>query len=94
MNKVLRYFLLTVGYNLGAALLLFAPLLVLNDDQSFTWLFIILFITPISLLVQFIVGIAYAVGKKNPDLGQGMLLAIGFFLLVGLSICTPVLMNL
>lgn len=85
--------MISIGLNILAALVLFAPLLILRYESQTNYLFFLLAIGPLSLIGQLIVGLVYAVGDKKKDLGKGMLLSVGFFLLVGLSVCGPMWMG-
>ncbi len=93
-NRVFKLALKSVGYNLLGALLLASPLLLLMDnknDGAIVWLFVLLVIGPLSLLTQLIIGIVWASGTRKKELGKGMLLAVGLFLLIGLLTCSPFL---
>lgn len=93
-NRVFKLALKSVGYNLLGALLLASPLLFLMDnknDGAIVWLLVLLVVGPLSLLTQLIIGIVWASGTRKKDLGKGMLLAVGLFLLIGLLTCSPFL---
>jgi hypothetical protein len=93
-NRVYKLALKSVGYNLLGALLLASPLLFLKDnknDGAIVWLFVLLVVGPLSLLTQLIMGIVWASGTRKKELGKGMLLAVGLFLLIGLLTCSPFL---
>jgi hypothetical protein len=92
MNNVIKYALISVGLNLLAGIVLFIPLTFAGGD-GYGYLFFLMAIGPLSLIGQLVVGLVYAAGDKKKELGQGMLLAVGFFLLVGLSICGPMWMG-
>ena len=89
MNNVVKYALISIGLNIAFAVVLFIPVMFLRSDDGYGYLFFLLAIGPLSLIGQLIVGIVYAAGNTKQDLGKGMLLAVGFFLVVGLSVCGP-----
>lgn len=89
MSNVVKYTLIAIGLNILLALVLFIPVAVMDGDAMTAYLVFLLFFTPLSLLVQLIVGIVFAAGEKKKEIGKGILLSVGFFLLVGLSICGP-----
>ena len=91
-DSPLKYAIKSFAINILAALVIFAPLLFLRGDAVTEWLFVPLFVAPISLFVQLVLGIVYAATgstEKNRNIGKGMLITVGFFLLIGLSICGP-----
>ncbi|MBD0376157.1 MAG: hypothetical protein ICV51_11060 [Flavisolibacter sp.] len=89
MNKVVKYMLIAIGINIAAGLLLAAPFLFLtNQDWVVGWLVLSLLLGCLSLFIQFIVGIVFAVRENKKDIGKGMLLSIGVILLIGLSVCS------
>lgn len=45
----------------------------------------------LSVVIQIILGIVCAVQKEHKQLGQGMLLGVGIFGLIGFSVCTIIL---
>ena len=86
-----KYALKSFAINILAALVIFAPLLFLRGDDATGWLFVPLIVGPLSMFVQLIFGIAYAAGtdEKKKNIGKGMLIVVGFFFLIGLSVCGP-----
>jgi hypothetical protein len=89
MNKVIIYALKSLGINFAAAVVLFLPLTVMGSDAAITWLLALAVIGVISLAIQLIVGIVYAAGETNHELGKGMILSVGIIFLIGLSVCGP-----
>ena len=79
MKIVLKTAAASFGLNVASLLLLFIP----------TFIGLI----GLSLLGQLVVGIVYCTKPEKKQLGQGMLLGLGVFLLVGFSVCTVMLMN-
>jgi hypothetical protein len=49
---------------------------------------------PAALLVELILGIVWCFDGQKKKMGQGVLLGIGLYLLIGGSVCTAILMNL
>ena len=88
MNKVVKYLLITLGINLGAATLLALPILSSKGEDGLVWLLLDAVVMGIALLVQLIVGIVWAAGSTKRQLGQAMLIAVGIVFVVGLSVCT------
>ncbi|HRH60524.1 MAG TPA: hypothetical protein PL045_08135 [Chitinophagaceae bacterium] len=74
MNQLLKISLISFGLNVVSLLLLYIEV---------GFLIILL-----SLFVQFILGIVYALSSNKKKIGQGMLIGLGIFILVGFSICT------
>jgi hypothetical protein len=93
MNNVAKYTLITIGLNILSVLVLTIPLMFLNNEVSFGLLMVALFAIPVSLILQIVFGISYAVGKTKKDLGKGMLLGVGIILLIGLSVCGSMWMS-
>ena len=87
-----KYALRSFAINILAALVIFLPLLFLRDDAQIQYLFVPLIVGPLSLFVQLIVGIVYMSSQKekNRNIGKGMVLIVGIFLLIGLSVCGSV----
>ncbi|HNP21041.1 MAG TPA: hypothetical protein PKM63_01600 [Panacibacter sp.] len=79
MNKVVKTALLTIGANIASLLLIFIPVLIM--------------LVLLSLIGQLIVGIVYCTKPDKKQVGQGILLGLGVFLLVGFSVCSILLMN-
>lgn len=75
-------------YNLLLAVVLFTPLFFMgNGDGAIGWLVLIFAAAVLSLFVQLIIGIVFAAGTEKKELGKAMLLCVGIFLLIGLSVC-------
>lgn len=93
MSKFWKYFLICAGLNLlyiGLALL---PLAISSKDDSVLVALILGFVGGgILLFVQLILGIVFVAGQKK-DLGKAMLLTVGIFLLVGLSVCSSMVIG-
>jgi hypothetical protein len=84
-KSIFKNTLKCIGYNLLAGLVIASPLLFLQDshnDGILIWAFIMFVIGVLSLLVQLILGIAWASGNKKKNLGKGMLFSVLFFLLL------------
>ena len=86
-----KYALKSFAINILAALVIFLPLLFLRGDAATQWLFVPLIVGPLSMFIQLIVGIAYVASQneKPRNIGKGMLIVVGFFFLIGLSVCGP-----
>lgn len=80
MKPVFTIALKTFGLNVLSLLLLFAEI---------TGLFLI----TASVIIQLIVAISLLFSNKNRLLGQGMLIGVGIFGLVGFSVCSAILMQ-
>ena len=90
MDSPFKYAIKSFAINLLAGLVIFAPLLLLRGDAGGNWLFVLLVVVPLSLIVQMVVGIVYVAGgttEKTRNIGKGMLMTVGFFFLIGLSVC-------
>lgn len=84
-KSIFKNTLKCIGYNLLAGLVVASPLLFLQSghgDGLLIWAFIMFVIGALSLLVQLIIGIAWASGNKKKNLGKGMLFSVLFFLLL------------
>lgn len=79
MNKVLKYAAASFGLNVASLLLLFIPALI--------------GLLALGLLAQLVVGIIFCTREPKKQLGQGMLIGLGVFVLVGFSACSIMLMN-
>lgn len=79
MNKVVKTALITIGANIASLLLIFIPVLAM-----------LIFL---SLIGQLVIGIIYCTRPEKKQVGQGILLGLGVFLLVGFSVCSIMLMN-
>ena len=91
VDSPIKYAIKSFAINILAGLVIFAPLLFLRGDAMTSWLFVPLVVGPLSLFIQLIVGIAYAASanEKRRNMGKGMLLVVGLFFLIGLSVCGP-----
>ncbi len=78
MNPVFKIALKTIGFNALSLLLLFVGLGGL-------------FMIAASVIIQLIVAISMLFSNNNRLLGQGMLIGVGIFGLVGFSVCTAIL---
>lgn len=65
------------------------PFTFLNSDQSIGWGIMLIAIAFLSLLTQLIVALVYINNPDKKPVGQGMLLSVGIFLLMGLALCGP-----
>jgi hypothetical protein len=93
MNKEVKKSLVkAIGYNLLAGLAGMAPFLFIRSNDTVTWGFLLIGIAVISLLVQLVVAIVYINHPEKKETGQGMLISVGIFFLIGLAVCSPVLM--
>jgi hypothetical protein len=80
MKPVLTIALKTIGFNVLSLLLLFA------DISG-------LILIAISVIIQLLAAIAMLFINKYRLLGQGMLIGVGIFGLVGFSVCTVLVLN-
>jgi uncharacterized membrane protein len=90
MNKEVRKaFFKSIGLNILAGLILLAPLLFIKNDNSIGWLLILIFLAVLSLFIQLIISVLYINTSDKKEVGQGMLLSVGVFLLIGVAVCGP-----
>ena len=91
MNRFFKYVLIVLGLNLLSILIFCLPVFFPHSGQydALGWLIIGFCLTALSLVIQFIVALVYIGGEKKKELGQAMLLVVGLFLLIGLSVCSP-----
>jgi hypothetical protein len=88
MDKaVVKALLRSLGWNTLAGIVGLLPLLFLNDDNVIGWLFFLLIIAVVSLITQFIIAIVYIANPKRKAAGQGMIMSLGLFLLIGAAVC-------
>ncbi len=80
--------LITVAINLVAGTLLLIPAFTSDSRDGLGWALGALMLIGGGLLVQLIVGIILAAGKERQQTGQGMLLAVGVILVIGLAVCS------
>lgn len=93
MNKnVLNAFLKSLGWNFLAGLIGIIPFLLLPGDAAITWGFALIVIAVVSLLIQLITAIVYINKDDKKETGQGMLLSVGLYLLIGFAVCGPMWM--
>jgi len=81
MKPVFTIALKTIGFNILSLLFLFAGLGGL-------------FMIAASVVVQFIIAIAMLISDGKKQVGQGMLLGVGIFGLVGFSVCSVMVMTI
>jgi hypothetical protein len=94
MGPLTRLTLICFGLNLLAGAVLATPLFFLRTgDAGIYWGMALLVIAALSLLTQLVIGIVLVVQQRRRILGQAMLLAVGILLLIGLSVCGSVLIN-
>lgn len=79
MNKVVKTALAVIGINIASLILVFIPALIL--------------LIGLSIIAQLVIGIMYCTKPEKKQIGQGILLGLGVFLLVGFSVCSILLMN-
>ena len=94
MNKTTRTCLISLGSNALLAALLSIPLFFISGGGQYdglAWLVISLLIFVVALVIQLFVGFSLAIGEKNKEVGKGMLISVGIILLIGFSVCTPML---
>jgi hypothetical protein len=92
MSKtVARAFLKSLGLNVLAGLAGLAPFLFLNADAALNWGFSLLIIAGLSLLLQIIIGLIYIFDPEKKETGQGMLISVGLLLLIGIGVCSPLI---
>jgi hypothetical protein len=90
MNPKVRIAMLkSLGWNFLAGIAGLIPFLVMNGDSQITWGFILIVIAVVSLLIQLIAGIVYANKEETKEKGQGMLISVGIYLLIGMAVCGP-----
>lgn len=95
MSPLKRYVWMVLGYNLLAGVVLLLPFLFLRTgDGAVYWGFFLLLIAALSLSVQLVVGIVFAIGTRKRPMGQALLLSVGIILLVGLSVCGAMVLSL
>lgn len=82
MNKLWSTAFLVMGINIGLLLLSFA-----SPEAG-----IVMGI--LGLIAELIIGIALTLNKESRQKGQGILLGLGLFILIGASVCGIILMNL
>lgn len=89
-TNVRKAMLKSLGLNFLAGLVGLSPFLFLKkDDDLITWGFLLIGIAIVSLLTQLIIAIVYVSGSKRKEAGQGMLISVGIYLLIGLAVCSP-----
>lgn len=94
MSPRTRLTLICFGLNLLAGAVLCTPFLFLQTgDAGIYWGMALLVFACLSLLVQMIIGIVFVTQPRRRLLGQSMLLAVGIILLIGLSVCGTILIN-
>lgn len=81
MKPVFTIALKTIGFNILSLLFLFAGLGGL-------------FMIAASVVVQFVIAMAMLISNGKKQLGQGMLLGVGIFSLVGFSVCSMMLSSI
>jgi len=79
MNQVLKYAAASFGLNVASMILVFVPALI--------------GLIALSLLGQLVIGIVFCTQPAKKQVGQGMLIGLGVFILVGFSVCSIMLMN-
>lgn len=88
MDKaVIKSLLKSLGWNTLAGVIGLLPLAFLDGDSLIGWLFILLIIAVVSLVTQFIVAIVLISNPAKRSAGQGMLMSVGLFLLIGAAVC-------
>lgn len=88
MNKVVKTILVSIGFNLLLAALLSFPLAFdLSSDNTIAWLMVLAGAGILSLLIQLIVSVVYLFNPEKKETGQGMLIVVGLFLLIGFAVC-------
>ena len=85
MNKLFKYGLIVAGINIAVLICLIFASNFTNDMGS--GLFLIIAVPAILLFLQLVVAIILAVRDSTRLLGQGILVGVGLFFLIGLSIC-------
>jgi len=86
-KKVLKIFLKATGFNLLAGAIGILPLVFLRDAA--VWGIILLLLALLSLFIQLVAALIFLGDPAKKETGQGMLLTVGLFLLIGLGICGP-----
>ena len=88
MGSAFKYALISFVINIVVAALIYLPLIFFSRGGSAILLPLLLF-WPLSLFIQLIVGLAYLAGnsEKGKNIGKGMLLTVGVFFVIGLSVC-------
>lgn len=61
-------------------------------EAAITWGFILIIIAVVSLLVQLIVALVYIANPARAKIGQAMLLSVGIYILIGFTVCSPMLL--
>lgn len=84
----------SIGWNFLAGVLAMAPFLFLRGDGIIGWGLILLIGAPLSLLIQLVIALVYTSRPDKQEIGQGMLISVGLFILVGLAVCTPMWMGI
>jgi hypothetical protein len=84
MSRVWRYAWIIFGLNIAAFFLcvVVAYLFPENLTLGLTFLFLI---PGVLIVLQLIMGVIFMAGTKRETLGRGMLMAVGFIMLIGLS---------
>ena len=80
MNKVWSTAIVTAVINFGLLLLMFSPI----GTAAIIFL----------LAAEVILGIVFCINKEKRQLGQGLLLGFGLFLLIGGVVCSIMLSNM
>jgi hypothetical protein len=90
-KKVVKTMLITVAINLAVGTLLVIPAITTGGSRdSLGWALTALFVIGGGLLIQLITGIALSAGKEKKQTGQGILLAVGVILVIGLAVCSTI----
>lgn len=84
MSKVTKYAFIVGLVNIGVIALLAALLEITQSDAAGASLILI---PGLMLIIELILGIVFAVGQKNSELGKGMLIGLGVTLLIGGAAC-------
>lgn len=89
MNNVVKTILISIGLNLLLAVLLSAPLLFgVFLDNAIVWLLLLAGVGSLSLLIQLFIGVVYLFNPEKKETGQGMLITVGLFMLIGFTMCS------
>jgi len=89
-KAVIKSLLKSLGLNILGGLVGLAPLLFFSDSPGIlNWGFALLIIAPLSLLIQLIIALVYISSPERKAAGQGMLISVGIFLLIGIAVCGP-----
>ena len=89
MNSFVKKFLIAIGFNILSFLIFSIPIFYSGGGEGALGGFILTIILIIfSLFVQLIVGLGLFGNPGKRELGKAILLSVGFFLLIGFSLCS------